>query len=590
MKLIFKLFKEIFSKFPFIFIILFSFIFIQAFLNSSTIIAMAPLVDYLMEVDENKTSFITNIFKNFFQYSNPGSILKLTHIMFFIGSVFLFSGIAGVLTQYMILVVQYRLLNFLLSDTLNYFLNAKYSFFNEVDIGKIVNSFQNEVGKVAQAFAGMTRVAANFVQGIVLLSVPLSLSTNLTLYFMGITLVLIAPMYFAKKLSYKFGKLSTLTSSRMTSHLHETLTSVKLIQSFGLQKKTIDSFKIFIKEHSDWTIKFQTLNRGLYLILIPLGTISALLTLFIAFDLGMQLAEMAMVFFAFSRLLPIIAVFIQERSTIEGFLPAYEQIIQFRNHAKKLQESKHGKKFNILKKGIEFKNLSFTFFGRNKTLKKLNLFIEKGKTTSFVGKSGSGKTTIIDLLLGLYPVNENKIFIDDISIDKFNINSFRKNIGYVPQEPQLFNMSIRNNILWANPNLTDEEILNICKKSNSHQFITDFPEGLDTMLGDRGIKMSGGQRQRLALARAIAKKPSVLILDEATSNLDSESEYLIQNSINKLSKEMTIITIAHRLSTIKSSDFIYVIDQGMVIDKGSFEELSTKKRGAFFELISKQII
>jgi len=510
--------------------------------------------------------------------------------MIFIGIVFFFSGLLGILTQYIILVVQYRVLNFLLSSTLKMFLTAKYSFFMELNIGKIVNSLHNEVSKVAQSFAGISRFLANIVQGVVLLLVPFTLSPYLTSLFLFFSIIFISPLYLVKNFSYIFGKQNTKTANIMISYLHETLISAKIIQSFGLQEKTINNYKKFINQHANTSIKFQTLNRGVYLILIPLGTIAALITLYIATKQNMLLAEMAMVFFAFSRLLPVIGILIQERSTLEGFVPAYEQLLDLRSKALKLQESYVGKKFNKLNNKIEIKNLNFTYPGRGKTLNKINISINSKSTTAIVGKSGSGKTTIVDILLGLYPYEEGVIEIDNINFKEININSFRSMVGYVPQESQMFNMSIAENLKWSNPNLTNEEMIEICDLSNCLSFIKDLKNEFNTIIGDRGIRLSGGQRQRLALARAIAKKPSILILDEATSNLDSESELLIQNSIKRLSKNMTIIIISHRISTINNSDIIYVIDKGNIVDVGRYKDLLNKKNSIFYNLVKDQVL
>lgn len=588
MTLLTQLFKEIFFKFPLIFLVLFSSIFFQALLNTSTVVAMTPLVDFLM--GNNNQSFITNFFNSLFSFFGNENNFSLVHILFFIGFVFFCAGIFGIITQYIILVVQYRVLNYLLSSTLKFFLTAKYSFFMELNIGKVVNSLHNEVSKVAQSFAGISRFMANLVQGVVLLVVPFALSPYLTSVFIFFILIFLTPLYLAKSFSYKFGKLNTSTANIMISYLHETLVSAKIIQSFGLQDKTITYYKKYIKDHANSTIRFQTLNRGIYLILIPLGTIAALFTLYVATKENMLLAEMAMVFFSFSRMLPVIGILIQERSTLEGFVPAYEQLLELRSKAYKLQEDYSGKKFENLKHQIQISNLNYTYPGREKTLNNININILKGETIALVGKSGSGKTTIVDILLGLYPFNDGVIKIDELDFKDININSFRSKVGYVPQESQMFNMSIRDNLKWSNENLTEEELEEICDLSNCLTFINECKNGFDTIIGDRGVRLSGGQRQRLALARAIAKKPSILILDEATSNLDSESEILIQNSIKRLSKNMTIIIISHRISTIINANQIYVIDKGKIVDKGTYKELLNKKYGIFYDLVKEQIL
>jgi len=590
MILLIKFFSEIFLKFPLIFFILIISVFFQAFFNSVTIVAMTPLVDFLLENNFEETSFITKYFQHFFEFIGAGEKLQLIQIMIFVGTVFLITGIMGIITQYIIFVIKFRLHNYLLSNNLNYFLNTKQTFFNEMNTGKLMNTFQNEVGKVAHAFAGMTLMIASIIQAVVLLIVPLYLSTELTLYFLFFMMIVIVPASLIKKTTYRLGQQFTIVANNMVTYLHQTLSSSKLIQSFGLQNRTLFNFNKSIQKYAKANIRISLLNRAVNLIYVPLGTIAALITLYIGYEKDMNLSEMAMVFFAFSRLIPIFSSLMQERNILEGLIPAYEQITNLKEKAIDLQEKQGGVKFVNLKEEIKFSDVYFAYPERKITIENINATIKKGSITSFVGRSGGGKTTLIDLLLGLYSVDKGSIKIDNISLNKLDINSFRHNVGYVPQEAQLFNISIKENILWGNPNLDDNEILELCKLSNAEEFIALFPNKLNTVIGDRGVRLSGGQRQRISLARAIAKKPKILILDEATSNLDSNSEHLIQQSLKKLSKKMTIIIVAHRISTIKSSDCIYVLEKGKIVQEGSYDELILNKNGKFFELINKQII
>ena len=590
MTLIIKLFKEIFYKFPSIFFILFLFIFIQAILNLATVIAMTPLIDILLQVDNVNKSFITKFFDNFFYYFNFNDDFRLLQIIVFISFVFIFTGIAGIIVQYIVLVAQHKLLNYLKSNNLEKFLHSKQTFFSEENIGLLINSFQTEINKISQAFAGISRVAANLFQGIMFLSIPLFLSFKLTIYFIIILTIILSPMYFAKRYSYILGKINTKTANKMVSNLHEILTSSKIIQSFSRHKDSLNNFNTSLDLHADASIKYQTFNRGIYLIIIPLGTIAALITLYISSFENVKLSEMAMVFFAFSRILPVVGMLLQERNNIEGFLPAYEQINNLREKSDKYSENTTGKKFVELKKNIIFKNIYFSYPQRGKILNNINLVFKKGNVTSLVGKSGSGKSTILDLLLGLHSVNSGNIIIDDNFYHNYNISSFRDKIGYVPQEPFLFNMTIKENILWSNPSLTDEMLEVVLKTSNCYEFVSKFPFKENTILGDRGMRLSGGQKQRISLARAIARNPQILILDEATSNLDSYSEDLIQKSIKELSSKMTVIIVSHRLSTITLSDFVYVIDNGEVVEEGKYDDLIKHKKGIFYELINNQMV
>jgi ABC-type multidrug transport system fused ATPase/permease subunit len=190
-----------------------------------------------------------------------------------------------------------------------------------------------------------------------------------------------------------------------------------------------------------------------------------------------------------------------------------------------------------------------------------------------VGESGSGKTTLLDIIMGFYQPSSGSIEVDDVPLSEFEINSYRRLIGYVPQESVLFNLSIKDNLLWARPDASPDELKVSCRLANAEEFISQLPAGYDTIVGDRGVRLSGGQVQRIALARAILRRPQLLILDEATSSLDTYSERLIQQAIEQIAKETTIVVVAHRLSTIVRAGRIYVLVDGRVAEEGSYEEL-----------------
>jgi ABC-type multidrug transport system fused ATPase/permease subunit len=240
------------------------------------------------------------------------------------------------------------------------------------------------------------------------------------------------------------------------------------------------------------------------------------------------------------------------------------------------------REFTRLNSCIELKNVKFAHKDRNILLDNISFEIKKDKVTALVGASGSGKSTIVDLLLRLHDVDIGGVYIDNINIKEYDIFSFLRKVGFVSQEAFIFNATIKENIAFGGE-YTDQEIMQAAKLANADEFIQSMPEKYNTLVGDRGLKLSGGEKQRIAIARAVIRKPEILILDEATSSLDNVSEKVVQDAINKVSKSCTTFIIAHRLSTIQNADIINVLDNGKIVESGSHKELLAKK-GQYWKL------
>jgi len=250
-------------------------------------------------------------------------------------------------------------------------------------------------------------------------------------------------------------------------------------------------------------------------------------------------------------------------------LPSYHEPVA---HHEENQESDVPFQSNI-----EVRNLSFSYPNTDAPLfSDLNLTIQKGQRVAFIGATGSGKSTLVDLIMGLLTPHEGGILVDERGLQKENWKAWRERVGYVAQDIYLINDSIERNIAFGLPDerISKSDLLTAAQISEISEFIeTELPEGYDTKVGERGIRLSGGQKQRIGLARALYHKPDVLVLDEATSALDNKTEKSIMNSIDNLSKELTIVMIAHRLSTVKNCDVIYVLEKGVIVDHGSYDEL-----------------
>jgi ABC-type multidrug transport system fused ATPase/permease subunit len=246
--------------------------------------------------------------------------------------------------------------------------------------------------------------------------------------------------------------------------------------------------------------------------------------------------------------------------------------------------------FSKITGDIYFKDVKFSYPTRPdiQVLNGLNIQIKSGQKIALVGHSGAGKSTIVQLLSRYYQLQNGSISINQKNLTEYDLTHLRQNIGVVPQEVILFGGTIRENIAYGKPNAKEDEIILAAQKANAWEFIKTFPEGLDTLVGERGVKLSGGQRQRVAIARAILKDPSILILDEATSSLDADSERLVQEALDLLMKDRTTIIIAHRLATIRKVDKIYVISEGMVLEEGTHEELTMLDKGIYNHLVKLQ--
>jgi len=270
-------------------------------------------------------------------------------------------------------------------------------------------------------------------------------------------------------------------------------------------------------------------------------------------------------------------------------ISAANRILPIIDNKKNIVENKDDKILKLLKGNVKFKNVNFKYGSKESAiLNSINLNIEGGKITSLVGHSGAGKSTILNLIPRLYDRISGDILVDETSIYKTKISSLRKHISLVSQDTTLFDDTIRNNIAYANSDATDKDIVEVAKLSFAEEFINKLPNKYDTIIGENGVRLSGGEKQRLSIARAMLKNSKIILLDEATSSLDAETESKIQKAINLLTKDRTTLVIAHRLSTILNSDKIYVINNGSVIGEGKHEEL-IKNSEIYKNFYEKQI-
>ncbi len=388
----------------------------------------------------------------------------------------------------------------------------------------------------------------------------------------------------AKTLGKRISKVTTEAQQKsgfLTTYLVELFKNHKLIKIFQkeeYEKKRAENYLSQLKEKNQ---KIQTVFVRMSPIMETLTGIMIAVLIFYS-GILMSRGELDINnFFSFLAAMMLAYQPVRSLSTLNMVLnqglSAGSRILPIIDQKNNIADSSHAKPIQVKKSNIKFQNVNFSYEKDEvQTLYSINLEFEGGKMTSLVGHSGSGKSTIMNLIPRFYDIQSGEIFIDDQLISKLTINSLREQVSMVSQETTLFDDTIKNNIKYARENATDDEIYHVAKSSFCEEFISNLPNKYETLIGENGVRLSGGEKQRLSIARAMLKKSSVILLDEATSSLDSETESKIQQALNILTKNKTTIVIAHRLSTILNSNNIYLIDSGKVIENGKHEDLMNK--------------
>ncbi len=420
------------------------------------------------------------------------------------------------------------------------------------------------------------------------------ISPQLTLMMMCTfpVLVLIAVFYgkFIRKISKQ--RQDALANSNVV--VEETLQNINTVKTFTNENYESKRYKSFMEKVVETGIK-GAVNRGGFSTFLILGLFGGFVSVI---WYGTTLLKAGEIFegdlFSFVLYTGFIGGAVGGLGDLYGRLQktvgASERIFEILNEKSELDLLSDPDQNIKLEGKIELKDITFSYPTRQdiNVLDGISLTVNRGDKIALAGYSGAGKSTIAQLIMQIYPLEQGKILFDGKDSSTYSIRQLRYNMAVVPQEVLLFGGTIGENITYGKPGASKEELIEAAKKANAWQFITQFPEQLNTIVGERGVKLSGGQRQRIAIARAILKDPAILILDEATSSLDAESEKLVQDALEELMKNRTTIIIAHRLSTIRNVDTIFVLNKGKIMESGSFEQLSRLENGLFNNLLKLQ--
>ncbi len=473
------------------------------------------------------------------------------------------------------------------------FLKLPVSFFTEQRKGDMMSRISNDIGGVEGSIMGVLVDVINAPFMIISSLITLFLlSPQLTLFSLIVFPVMGFIISWVGKSLKKQAMNAQQELGNLFSLVDETLKSSKVIKIFNADKILKNRFEKTTNNWQKYTIGMSRRRELASPSSEFLGSVTMLLITWFA---GVQIInqktmepETFLVFIGlFYQILEPAKKLSSAISSIQGGLPSLQRVSEVLDYDLRVEESQNPVPISTLEDKIEFKNIGFYYDRENVILKNFSLSIPKGKTVALVGQSGSGKTTIANLLARFYDVSEGEILVDGINIKNLKLLDYRKLLGMVTQESVLFNDSVYNNILMGKPDAEDAEVVEAAKIANAHQFIENLPQQYQTNIGDDGNKLSGGQKQRLSIARAVLKNPPIMILDEATSALDTESERFVQDALEKMMENRTSLVIAHRLSTIQKADWIVVMERGNIVEQGTHHQLLSNN-GVYKRLVELQ--
>ncbi len=465
-------------------------------------------------------------------------------------------------------------------QAMNLLMNVGIDFHHKAKAGYLLDKALNNTSQIETLIREAIKFMVNLITFIMLGILLLILSWQLTLIslILGVIMYVLISVYM-RKIPVLGDQLAT-DGREMVSTMQETLSGIHLVKAYSKERNQVSVFAEKAEKVRQNMYKLNFKVHAVHLLTDCLGIVALATFLIVAMIIyninsTILISRMLPFIYILTRIIPILKCMNTEKAEILRRWPFVRLVYELLRTDNKTIISNGSIAFKELINEIKFKSITFSYLPDKKlALSNVDFSIPAGKTTAIVGSSGSGKSTIVSLLLRFYDPQHGKITIDDTPLDQFDIESYHRRIGIVSQDTFLFHNSVKFNIDFATESRhSDDEIIVAAKKAGAHEFIMDLPNGYDTVLGDRGITLSGGQRQRISIARAILNDPEILILDEATSALDTQTEKLIHQSILDISQNRTVIMIAHRLSTIRNADQIIVLNKGRVVEVGDWEML-----------------
>ncbi|WP_090120797.1 ABC transporter ATP-binding protein [Lutibacter oricola] len=516
----------------------------------------------------------------------------LNNILLIVG-VALLSGFFTFLMRQTIIVMS-RLIEFdLKNEIYAQYQRLSLNFYKKNQTGDLMNRISEDVSKVRMYFGPAIMYTMNMLVLFVVAIIKMySIDPKLTTYTLLPLPVLSVSIYILSRIINKRSTIVQQYLSKLTANAQETFSGISILKSYGIENKAIAEFEDLTnttKEKNIDLFKAQALFFPLMILLIGISNVMVVYIGGLRYIEGsISLGVIAEFIMYVNMLTWPVAVVGWVTSIIQQAEASQKRINEFLKHEPEIKNNQL--KPSTINGKIEFKNVTFTYDDTDITaLDNVSFTIKRGETLAILGNTGSGKSTIINLIARLYDVSNGSINIDNKNIEQLNLDNLRQSIGFVPQEAFLFSDTIKNNIKFGDENASDKKIEQAAKDAYIHHNIIDFNEGYDTYVGERGVTLSGGQKQRISIARAIIKNPQILIFDDCLSAVDTETEEIILNNLYKISKNKTSVIVSHRISSVKNADKIIVLNKGKIIQQGSHTELVAID-GYYKELFDQQLL
>lgn len=471
-------------------------------------------------------------------------------------------------------------------------LGLDISFFDKTPVGRLVTRVTNDIETISEVLSGgFVMIIIDFILIVAIIGFMLALNVELTLLILSVLpLLFLATLIFRGKLRKVFREIR-LSISKINSFLNEFITGIFTIKLFRKEEVFLKNFEKLNQENKNYWLK--TISYfAIFFPTVEFVSAAALASIIWFTAKDILTGKMTLgIFFAFIQYAEMffrpIRDLTEKFTNIQNAMASSERIFSLLDLKPIMEQKKNPFPFRSFNKAVEFKNVTFSYDGINPVIFDVSFEVQKGETVAIIGPTGSGKTTLINLLTRFYETEKGKILIDGIDIKDYDVQALRSRISIVSQDVFLFSREIKDNILLGNSQISEEMIISFFRKVGLSDFFSTFPNGLKTNIFEKGLTLSAGQRQLISIARALLKNPEILILDEATSNIDSYYESIIENAINYILKNRTAIVIAHRLSTIKKANKIVVMSKGRIVEIGPHTELLLKD-GIYSKLLKIQ--